>query len=298
MDGFVRRVAIVVGGVLVGTGVLSSGGPAMSNCSGACGGYQDLVMDTLRACPKANELLGEGIGPSWVGCSCGQMQTAGATGNASWSVPVAGSRARGTYDYAAEMHGGRWQMTYGTLDVDGANVDILACGAPVAAGTASSSSSRDDGGAATPEAPEVEQERVTLTWAARVRSSTGAAPAAGAPCTLTAVVANALDGPHEDRLTLQCQGRVLYDSSVPLEGMANANFGLREEPVAGQALAFVYALEADDIGTRSGPRAQISLRTADGVLEAFRDTAPSYRVKASIDRTSAVRHGQSLHTRQ
>ena len=158
--------------------------------------------------------------------------------------------------------------------------------APVTPRT-TASARNDDAGAQT---PDVEIGRVTLTWAGRLVSSTGAAPPAGSPCTLTATVASrGTTSAHQELLTLQCQGKVLYDSSVPLNGMANTRFGLDETPVAGEVLAFVYGLRAEDVGSRSAPRAQIALSTADGVMEAFRDTLPSFHVRATVDRLTAVR---------
>ena len=99
---------------------------------------------------------------------------------------------------------------------------------------------------------------------------------------------------HQDLLTLQCQGKVLYDSSAPLNGMANTSFGLDETPVAGDVLAFAYSLRAEDIGARSAPRAQITVSTLDGVMEAFRDTLPSFHVRAVVEHFTAVRHGKAV----
>jgi hypothetical protein len=135
MDGraIVRRVATGVGIALL----LSTGGPFFSTCSGGCGGYEGLVMDTLRVCPKARELLGDDVRESYVGCACGQMETGGGTGNASWSVPVSGSRGRGTYEYVLEQHAGRWQVMAATLHAQDQNVDVLGCSSalPVSAGS-------------------------------------------------------------------------------------------------------------------------------------------------------------------
>jgi hypothetical protein len=131
---------------------------------------------------------------------------------------------------------------------------------------------------------------VTITWKGRLTSSSGSAPPAGAPCTLTATVASRGTGKaHEDLLTLQCQGQMLYDSSVPLNGMSNSSFGLDEVPTAGEAGVFRYQMRAEDVGPRSAPRAQITLSTPDHVVEAFRDGAPSFRVRATVDTFSAER---------
>jgi hypothetical protein len=145
-----------------------------------------------------------------------------------------------------------------------------------------------------PARPDVAAGPVTITWRGRLVSSSGAAPPAGAPCTLTASAASDGKDAREALLTFQCQGQMLYDSSVPLEGMANEMFSLDEEPVAGEALAFRYHLGAEDVGSRAPPRAQIMLHTPKGILDAFRDTAPAFRVHATLDHDSAVRRGKAL----
>ena len=163
--------------------------------------------------------------------------------------------------------------------------------APATTRTAPSARDEDAGA----QSLDVESGRVTLTWAGRLVSSTGAAPPAGSPCTLTATVASrGTTSAHQELLTLQCQGKVLYDSSVPLNGMASTRFGLDETPVAGEVRAFVYGLRAEDVGSRSAPRAQIALSTVDGVMEAFRDTIPSFHVRATVERSTAVRHGKAV----
>ena len=99
---------------------------------------------------------------------------------------------------------------------------------------------------------------------------------------------------HEDLLTLRCKGTLLYDSSVAPNGTADTSFGLAEMPVSSQTGSFVYSMSAQDLGPRSGPRAQIAVETADGQAEAFRDALPSFRVVVSVDRTSAARRGRPL----
>jgi hypothetical protein len=56
-------------------------------------------------------------------------------------------------------------------------------------------------------------------------------------------------------------------------------------------------IEAQDVGTRSGPKAQLSANSRAGVVEVFRDTAPSFRVQAVIERSSQVREGRPLFTK-
>jgi hypothetical protein len=143
---------------------------------------------------------------------------------------------------------------------------------------------------------EVERGPVTLIWTGKVQSSTGAPARAGSACTLTARVTSNGDRVHEDLLSFQCGGQVLYDSSLPLEGMSSSSFGVGEEPVSGQARAFQYVIEAGDVGTRSGPKSQISVNSRAKVIQVFRDTVPAFRVQASLERDSQVRRGRPLFT--
>ena len=87
---------------------------------------------------------------------------------------------------------------------------------------------------------------------------------------------------------------MLYDSSASWSGMSNSSSSLDELPVAGEVRVFEYTLKEEDIGPRSGERNQITLDTHEGFVEAFRDTPPSFRVKATIDRFSPRRSGRPL----
>jgi hypothetical protein len=87
---------------------------------------------------------------------------------------------------------------------------------------------------------------------------------------------------------------VLYDSSVPLNGMANMSFGLAERPISGQVNVFDYAVSLEDVGTRSAPKAQITVDSKRQMMEAFRDSMPSYRVSAAIETFTHPRSGLPL----
>ena len=144
-------------------------------------------------------------------------------------------------------------------------------------------------------APDLETSPVTLTWKAHLTASSGSAPPAGSPCNLSVTVTSKPSGePNQDQLTLQCQGQMLYDSKAPLNGMSNWSFGLDETPVAGLVGVYRYQMRAGDTGPRSAPRAQISLNTDKHVVEAFRDEAPSFRVRASVDASTAERRGRAI----
>ena len=101
--------------------------PAFSMFAGHSSGYQDFVMGKLQACPHARAALGEDVGPSYVGLAYGSSESGGGRDYANWTVPVSGSKGRGTYEYYLDGHGSQWVMTKAELDVDGQVIDILNC---------------------------------------------------------------------------------------------------------------------------------------------------------------------------
>jgi hypothetical protein len=144
---------------------------------------------------------------------------------------------------------------------------------------------------------DVELSPITLVWHGHVKSATGEkALAAGAPCTLTEIVVHgtAWDDYRIRSVVFQCGIHTLYDSTIPLVGMASTSDMVEEIPVAGDVLAFQYATKHQDVGTRSGERNQINLDTRNDSVEAFRQIAPEFQVKASIDELTAVRRGKAL----
>jgi hypothetical protein len=141
---------------------------------------------------------------------------------------------------------------------------------------------------------DIEPGRVTLLWTGKVRVSTGAAPRAGSPCTLTARVTSNGERARRDLVSIQCGGQVLYDSSLPLEGMSNNRFGVGEQPISGEVNTFQYVLEAQDVGPRAGPKSQFSANSRAGVLEVFRHTAPSFHLSAALGKDSQIRRGRPL----
>jgi hypothetical protein len=144
-------------------------------------------------------------------------------------------------------------------------------------------------------APDLETGPVTLTWKGKLTASSGSAPPVGSPCTLTTTVRSRPTGmPSYDRLTLECRGDMLYDSSVPLSGAASYNFGLDEEPQAGVVGAFRYLLQSQDVGARTGSRAQITVDTRKRAVTAFRDAAPAFHVQATVDELTAERRGRPI----
>jgi serine/threonine protein kinase len=145
-----------------------------------------------------------------------------------------------------------------------------------------------------PPPADLAQGPVTVTWSGHLDSSTGAAPPVGAACTLTAIAVSRGGRAQQDRLTFQCQGEMLYDSSAPLSGMSDSMFDLVETVDGDEPLTFSYELGAKDIGPRSPPRAQIMVFTPRRELDAWRDTTSPFRVHATMDVDSAERPGKPV----
>jgi len=100
---------------------------ALTPCIATCGDADDLVTETVRACPRARALLGDDAKPARLGFACGTTESEGAYGRASWSLPYSGSRGRGTVSYAGEKRADMWRLDAATLEVDDETIDLLAC---------------------------------------------------------------------------------------------------------------------------------------------------------------------------
>jgi hypothetical protein len=88
----------------------------------------DSALAAVRRCPRAMALLGAEPTPSWVGCANGQSQSGCDSGQGHWSMPVSGSRARGTLQIGATKHRTRgWTADSVTLEVDETRVDVVTC---------------------------------------------------------------------------------------------------------------------------------------------------------------------------
>jgi hypothetical protein len=116
----------IIGAVIVAAAPMAL--PLFAKLAGKGAGYQDLVLDRLRGCKVAREMLGDDIDVSLVGVAWGSSSTRnGQWGNAQWRVPVSGSLASGVYQYALELHGGQWSMLRGQLEIGGRVVDVARC---------------------------------------------------------------------------------------------------------------------------------------------------------------------------
>ena len=117
------------GGIAVGVPVavvlyLFLGG-FMARCDGA----YPLAMKQVNSCKAVTEKLGEPVEQKLFGRSWGSSSTSGGqSGTAQWSIAVAGPNGSGRYSYAAELHGGAWQVLRASLEVEDKQISVLPCG--------------------------------------------------------------------------------------------------------------------------------------------------------------------------
>jgi hypothetical protein len=92
----------------------------------------------------------------------------------------------------------------------------------------------------------------------------------------------------------RCGDRVLYDSTLPLEGMSMNDSALGEVPEPGKAGVFRYKLTYSDVGARTGARGQATIDSAEHTAVLFRETVPVYKVTLTLDPLSQIREGAPL----
>ena len=93
-------------------------------------GNEDLAIETLKKCPRARQLLGDDVGPAWIGCTQGSSQGGCDSENAHWSTSVAGSKGSGDFAWAAQETDGKWIIKGAWLRVSGSDeIDIVKCNA-------------------------------------------------------------------------------------------------------------------------------------------------------------------------
>jgi hypothetical protein len=89
----------------------------VTSCTRACVACDSEVTDpalaALNKCPAVKEVLGEDIGWSMIGCSNyrgrsgGDPVNSGCHSSASYSMPVSGTKARGTYNFSSSAPPGQ-----------------------------------------------------------------------------------------------------------------------------------------------------------------------------------------------
>lgn len=141
---------------------------------------------------------------------------------------------------------------------------------------------------ATP-APRARVERTTTArWNATVTRASGSSLKPGATCVVEASIVtdetetNAL----VEHLTVGCGATKLYDSSDGFSGMSQSSNDARETLGASDD-GSTFTLSYQDIGTRTGDRAQIDLKSRYGQARIFRDAIPAFDVALSLPAQSA-----------
>lgn len=97
------------------------------NCISALIGHERAALEWLGECPQVTARMGTPITKNYLGWSCGSAETSGGSGDASWTLAVKGPVTTGSFRFYAEKHAGRWQLTKGSIHVDGETIDVLAC---------------------------------------------------------------------------------------------------------------------------------------------------------------------------
>lgn len=103
--------------------------PALFLDSCGLGPVDEQIMAAVAACPPAVTALGSDIGPA-PGWSCGNYETSGGNGAASWTYAVSGSDGRGSVSFNAIEQFGTWRLGIATLEVDDQTINLLTCGGP------------------------------------------------------------------------------------------------------------------------------------------------------------------------
>lgn len=141
--------------------------------------------------------------------------------------------------------------------------------------------------------PPAPARQVKAQWVGKVTRIQGLAGGPGAPCIVDATLESGGNDGRVSELSVQCSGKVVYQSTDKLEGMAMTGYRLREEP-GKDAETQVYAVSYSDTGARSGPRTQVSLDTGHGQGAVWSEVVPIFRVEFSVPTLSAPVKGEAL----
>jgi len=115
-----RKAAVGVPLTVLGlVGVIAFGSPTCARGCATVSGEGDEAIAALRACPAARDVLGDDIGWSAVGCgncksrSGGDPTTTGCQSSSYYSIPVSGTKSRGTYSFGSSTRGGTRRRSSG-----------------------------------------------------------------------------------------------------------------------------------------------------------------------------------------
>lgn len=108
-------------------GLLPAATPLCGLGAGYMMGYYPGIMEPLRQCRLATEVLGDDIQVAPIGMSCGTAETRGGFGIASWTLPVKGTRDDGDYSFYMERHGSDWTLFQAQLEAGDRLLDVKNC---------------------------------------------------------------------------------------------------------------------------------------------------------------------------
>jgi len=137
--------------------------------------------------------------------------------------------------------------------------------------------------AAAEAAPRSKARTATARWRASVKVIRGRPLAQGTPCTLVARLSIEEGKASAGGLAIRCGAVVLYNPDDEL-GSGTELFESGTEPVGDGKR---YRLKYADQGARTGPRAQVSVNTAERVAEVWSDNAPRFRAVLRVDESCA-----------
>jgi len=119
----------------------------------------------------------------------------------------------------------------------------------------------------------------TARWRASVKVIRGRPLTPGTPCTLVARLSIEEGKASAAELAIRCGAVVLYNPDDEL-GSGTELFESGAEPIGDGRR---YRLKYADQGARTGPRAQVSVNTAERVAEVWSDNAPRFRAVLRVD---------------
>jgi hypothetical protein len=125
----------------------------------------------------------------------------------------------------------------------------------------------------------------TARWNAKISRAEGLALAPGATCTVDATITATDTNALVNDLVIQCGAQSLYRSRDRFSGMSQSHNDAREVfgPTDDKS---TFTLQYNDIGSRTGERAQVDLDTTHHQASVFRETIPRFRVELSLPTTS------------
>ncbi len=130
-------------------------------------------------------------------------------------------------------------------------------------------------------------------WSARITRATGRELDAGTPCRIEAALTGVEGTIHVGRVSVECRGVRIYDSTSEREGISITSTGAEERAGARPGVS-TYVMQFQDTGTRAAPRSQVSIDTLAGSAAVWSENAPAFHLDLAVPRESDPIEGESL----